>query len=346
MDKLQSYNKISLLAFVFFISNLTFSQSVFEIKLVKECVKDSNLLELTPQPKHIIWSANPAQGAKITSPDSSLTWVKVNSETNLIADIEFNETVLKETFSDTLNFESDYLYDTNIDKNGYISITPLPNIHFSAWTKLSDHDGNNSMLVADGDTVSGAVYKQSFNSEKDQKFSISIWVANIHRFFGKPPIDTSITKSAGFNFVLNNETVKTYTIPLDTLWHQITFDWIAKAEGMNSFHIINNVNNIKGNDFALDDLEITSTKKEKLSITLSPCNQSPTLSPDGDGVSDTYFIATEGNCVIYDLSGKKIKTLHSPAHWDGTDTNGKIVSSGFYAITVDDQIYGRVTVIK
>ena len=41
----------------------------------------------------------------------------------------------------------------------------------------------------------------------------------------------------------------------------------------------------------------------------------------------------------------KTKTLQAPAHWDGTDTNGKIVSSGFYAITVHDFIYGRVTVI-
>jgi len=346
MDKLQLYNRIGLLCLVLFLSRFTFSQSGFEINILKECEGDSTLLEITPQVQRVLWTAKPNLDVRISSPTSTNTWVKIKTETTFFADIENTNVVLKENFEDTLNFESEYLYDNNIDKNGYISITPLPHIHFSAWTNISDHDGNNSMLVADGDTLSKVVYLQKFHSEKDQSFTVSIWGANVHRFFATENPDTSITKSAGFAFLVNDVEVKRYTLPLDTLWHEITFEWKATEGKENTFKIINNVNSIKGNDFALDDLKITSIKKETISKTISVCNQGPTFSPNGDGIDDSYYIATEGKSIIYDLSGKIIKTIYSPAFWDGTDETGNFVSSGYYAITVDGLVYGRVTVIK
>lgn len=58
----------------------------------------------------------------------------------------------------------------------------------------------------------------------------------------------------------------------------------------------------------------------------------PVLTPNGDGVADTFFIDEEGLILIYDYNRKLIKTLTGPTVWDGTDEQGDLVEVGYYII--------------
>lgn len=59
------------------------------------------------------------------------------------------------------------------------------------------------------------------------------------------------------------------------------------------------------------------------------------FTPNGDGVNDTISfpnLDTEKNVTIriFNVNGKKIRTLGYPYVWDGRDTSGKLLESGVY----------------
>lgn len=61
------------------------------------------------------------------------------------------------------------------------------------------------------------------------------------------------------------------------------------------------------------------------------------ITPDGDGISDTYFIKESGNVKIINSSGVLIRQLNAPALWDGSDQSGNVVP-GYYIIQCSDKI--------
>jgi len=60
----------------------------------------------------------------------------------------------------------------------------------------------------------------------------------------------------------------------------------------------------------------------------------------------SYFIGFPGMTKIYDMSGILIKTIPTPAEWDGTGNNGEIVPMGDYIIVCGENQRIVVTVIK
>ncbi|GAL85343.1 hypothetical protein MYP_2572 [Sporocytophaga myxococcoides] len=60
----------------------------------------------------------------------------------------------------------------------------------------------------------------------------------------------------------------------------------------------------------------------------------------------SYFIGFPGTTKIYDMSGILIKTILTPAEWDGTGNNGEIVPMGDYIIVSGENQRIIVTVIK
>jgi len=58
------------------------------------------------------------------------------------------------------------------------------------------------------------------------------------------------------------------------------------------------------------------------------------ISPNGDGLNDSYSFEEKGQVDIYDRRGNLIQTLQTPAIWNGTSKNGK-VSSGFYMADIN-----------
>lgn len=70
------------------------------------------------------------------------------------------------------------------------------------------------------------------------------------------------------------------------------------------------------------------------------------LTPNDDGVADTYFIEFDGLVEIYNMKRKLIRTLETPASWDGTDDNGELVDAGYYMIRSNDMTPVYISVIK
>ena len=70
------------------------------------------------------------------------------------------------------------------------------------------------------------------------------------------------------------------------------------------------------------------------------------FSPNGDGVSDAYFIDNTGKTSIYDRSGRMIKSMPTPAFWDGTNEKGELVDPGLYFLIANEDSQKTVTLIR
>ena len=70
------------------------------------------------------------------------------------------------------------------------------------------------------------------------------------------------------------------------------------------------------------------------------------FSPNGDGVADIYFIENTGKTAIYDRSGGLVKSIPTPAYWDGTDHKGEPAVPGLYFLVTNEDIQKTVTLIQ
>lgn len=72
----------------------------------------------------------------------------------------------------------------------------------------------------------------------------------------------------------------------------------------------------------------------------------PILTPDGDGVADTYFIENAGTAKIYDLKRHLLNTLQAPVAWDGTDQNGALLDAGYYILIQEGHPTVFITILR
>ncbi len=70
------------------------------------------------------------------------------------------------------------------------------------------------------------------------------------------------------------------------------------------------------------------------------------FSPNGDGLSDTYYLENAGKTAIFDKFGIKIKELQTPAYWDGTKSAGELASPGLYFVVTNDSHQKAVTLAR
>lgn len=75
-------------------------------------------------------------------------------------------------------------------------------------------------------------------------------------------------------------------------------------------------------------------------------NCDATFSPNGDGLSDTYYIEATGKTLIYDKYGKVIRELNAPTYWDGTMNNGDLAEPGIYFVVNGSSSQKTVTLIR
>jgi gliding motility-associated-like protein len=66
-------------------------------------------------------------------------------------------------------------------------------------------------------------------------------------------------------------------------------------------------------------------------------NNNEYFTPDGDGINDDFYIDVEGVAHVYNRNGMLIKTIKTPATWDGTDNNGNLQDLGYYVIVLNNK---------
>ncbi len=72
----------------------------------------------------------------------------------------------------------------------------------------------------------------------------------------------------------------------------------------------------------------------------------PVITPNGDGIADTYFVESYGTVKIYDLRRRLVKTMEAPVVWDGTDQNGALLDAGYYILLQDGAAPVYITLIR
>ncbi len=70
------------------------------------------------------------------------------------------------------------------------------------------------------------------------------------------------------------------------------------------------------------------------------------FTPNGDGISDTYFIENVGKTVILDKFGQLVRELNAPTYWDGIKSNGSLATEGLYFIIANDSRQKTVTLLR
>ncbi|MBX9853225.1 MAG: immunoglobulin domain-containing protein [Cytophagaceae bacterium] len=70
------------------------------------------------------------------------------------------------------------------------------------------------------------------------------------------------------------------------------------------------------------------------------------ITPDGDGINDSYYISDQGTAKIFDKNGVMVKKLSTPATWDGSLDNGSIGTTGLYLIEINGEKHTKIYLFK
>lgn len=97
-------------------------------------------------------------------------------------------------------------------------------------------------------------------------------------------------------------------------------------------------------DITVSDIKNCVTTQKQTLNKITQCD--PVLTPNGDGVADTYFIEKNGSVKIYDLKRTLIKTLQTPASWDGTNQAGTLMDAGYYILIPDGENPIYITIVR
>lgn len=125
------------------------------------------------------------------------------------------------------------------------------------------------------------------------------------------------------------------------------FSLVRKQTGDQITFTQNAVQTREGNyDLIVEDNEGCSLYLHNFIVVPPSLHCDPVFSPNGDGINDSYFIATPGHARVYNKAGKLVKELYTPAFWDGTDQDGQFVKAGYYAIVVNGVTAMNVSVMK
>jgi hypothetical protein len=132
-------------------------------------------------------------------------------------------------------------------------------------------------------------------------------------------------------------------------WVSLLFDVNNNGKfADDSTGIIRGSKKITGKTYGFSN--VTFPDKIRFTVALVPPvfieEKNLTITPNGDGNNDEYYIKETGLTRIFDRNGQVVKEFNCPCSWNGTNTNGDLVTTGFYVIKfANDQSVG-ITLIR
>jgi Leucine-rich repeat (LRR) protein len=75
-------------------------------------------------------------------------------------------------------------------------------------------------------------------------------------------------------------------------------------------------------------------------------NCDPVITPNGDGVMDSYYIERNAKFSVYNIRRELVNSLQGPIIWDGTDRNGVLLDAGLYVLITEGEKPIYITIIR
>jgi Leucine-rich repeat (LRR) protein len=192
--------------------------------------------------------------------------------------------------------------------------------------KFSD-SGNYSLKVYNGSIPTLVIYSDTFNISVSPCIELKVSSVDIlNKDCSKGyTVDLSQSQISGgaapFVYELNNGITR----------KRINNLYIESIEAGKYFLTIKDSKNCLATDnFVLDKID----------------NCDPVITPNGDGIADTYFIEKSGKVSVYDLKRNLVNTLQAPIVWDGRDKNGALLDAGFYMLIIEEEKPILLTIIR
>lgn len=134
---------------------------------------------------------------------------------------------------------------------------------------------------------------------------------------------------------------------LSTLTEGTEYILIDSTSGISQVLVDNSFKLITGGSFDLiqiKDGEIIQSDNDWITLPQLPiCSE--VISPNGDGINDSYYFEETGVIQIFSKSGILVKELNGPVVWEVVDKTGKLVESGLYLISLPDGKYRSLSIL-
>jgi hypothetical protein len=96
----------------------------------------------------------------------------------------------------------------------------------------------------------------------------------------------------------------------------------------------------------VDDRDCVAEYKDPIEVVQKCLEDYPAFTPNGDNIEDNYFIPHEGTVSIYNREGMLVRKLATPAYWDGTDEQNRLLPMGNYLLITDTGRSVNITIIR
>jgi len=146
------------------------------------------------------------------------------------------------------------LYD-----EGTYGVGTDPGLYHASWAHLGDHTtGTGNMMIVNGDTTPNVVYWSEFVTglTSGQTYYFSAWLTSIY----PPPVGSTPIQPAVLAFSMNGTQIDgdiTVSQPVGT-WDLFYNSFVATGTTA-TLSVINRNTVAGGNDFAMDDLSLTTS---------------------------------------------------------------------------------------
>lgn len=223
----------------------------------------------------------------------SASWSQVNSKT-LVVDLKDNELVVINAFS---NFNNIKRLDLRGNKLGFESLVPIKSN--PRW----------------GEEQFDLFPQKEFEVEIDTLISVGHVDA----------IDISTGFPSNTYYMLKDGSVMTSNVTGVFVlgFNVVTDGGVFTFEIRNSnFSEVEEVLTSKSYNVTVNELNDQNVTEKGVGV----------FSPNGDGISDSYYIKGEGQASFLDKSGRELRVEQLPFEWSGDDSSGRRLEPGLYII--------------